>query len=351
MASGNELWRGRGRSLYVDRDGTMYSAKRNRIYRSVDWGYRWGLDCVIPSNPLKSTLARYRLAARLLRQDVSAMVLLSDGARIAVARDGIYRAAAGEVEMTRTHAIERGSRPLNIHAAPDDTVVFGEYGGNPERHEVHIYASSDGGVSFAPAFTFPAGDVRHVHNVMYDCHVDKYWVLVGDYGDEPGIALMDRDFRGLDWAVRGTQSARVVSAIVEEDGLLFGTDTELEQNTIVRLDRHTGRLSVLRDIDGASLFATRFGDLRLIASDVEPSQINPSRVARLYASRDGDGWEVVDSRQKDIWHMYYFQFGTFVLPYSQYRGDRGCYSGQALRGFDGAMRVFDTNHAIYGSAH
>lgn len=344
-----EVWQGRGRSLYVDQDGVVYCAKGRQIYRSNDWGSSWVLDCVIPCSPLKSAVSMHRLGARLLRHDVSAMVLLSDGTRVAVARDGLYRAAAGELEMKRVFAIERGSRPLNIQTAADDTVVFGEYGGNPDRHEVHLYASSDGGVSFAPAYTFPAGDIRHIHNVVYDPHVEKYWVLVGDYGDEPGIALMDRDFQDLEWVVRGTQSARVVSAIIEEDGLLFGTDTELEKNTIVRLDRHTGALSVLRDIDGASLFATRFGDLRLIASDVEPSQVNPSRVARLYASRDGDSWQVVDSRQKDMWSMHYFQFGTFVLPYSEYAGDRGCYSGQALRGFDGSLRVFNTDDAMHGS--
>ena len=344
-----DVWRGRGRSLYVDHVGTIFSARRNQIFRSVDWGKHWSLDCVVPSSPLKSAVALHRLGARLLRHDLSAMALLPDGSRIAVARDGIYRAGARETVMTRSFAIERGSRPLNIHTGPDDTVVFGEYGGNPQRHEVHLYASDDGGVRFEPAYTFAAGDIRHIHNVLYDDNLDKYWVLAGDYGDEPGIALLDRDFRTLEWVARGTQKARVVSAIVEADGLLFGTDTELEKNTIVRLDRRTGRLSTLLEIDGASLFATRFGDLRLIASDVEPSAVNPSRMARLYASFDGDRWDVLDSREKDMWSMHYFQFGTFVLPYSDYRGGRGCYSGQALRGFDGDLRVFETENAMHRS--
>jgi len=69
---------------------------------------------------------------------------------------------------------------LHLCATPDGHVFWGEYFDNPDRKEVHIYGSDDNGATWQAAYTFPAGAVRHVHNIVYDQWADCLWVLTGD---------------------------------------------------------------------------------------------------------------------------------------------------------------------------
>lgn len=328
-----------GRALCIDAEGSIFVADGYTIMRSRNWGRTWTLDCRVPTPRWKSALTQVSLAARLLRHHVAALRVLSDGTRVCVARDGIYRAGPGDDRMRRVFAITRGSRPLGLTVDPDDRVVFGEYGGNLERHEIHVYVSDPGAARFDVLYTFPAGDIRHVHNVIYDPHCDRHWVLVGDYGREPGIALLERDGSSMEWVARDGQQTRAAAAIVEPDGLLYGTDTELEQNWIIRLDRDSGRRERLCPIEGSSLFATRFGDVRLVSTCVEPSGVNGCRDAVLHASLDGARWSDIDRCAKDRWSLRFFQFGLIVLPHSDLSVRRGMYSGQAVRGLDNRARV------------
>lgn len=336
-----EVARCRGRALLIGREGRLYIGRRYAILRSDDRGRSWQLDCAVRAPAWRNTVTVSRLAARLLRHEIAALVMLSDGTRVAIARDGIHRAGAGEIEMTRGFAIRRGSRPLNVAVGENDRVLFGEYGDNPQRHEMHVYVSDVGARHFEVAYTFRAGDVRHIHNVYWDAGLAKYWVLVGDYDAEPGIGLLERDLSRIEWVVRGPQQCRVVAALIEPDALLFGTDSDTEQNHIVRLEKSTGRMTNLCDIPGTSLHATRVGEWRAISTCVEPSAVNTGRVAMLFVSRDGERWEAAASYPKDTWDFRFFQYGTLILPYASDAGDVAMYSGQAVQGLDGKTRILD----------
>lgn len=324
----------RGRAQYVDKEGAIYISRGYRIYRSEDSGRAWQLDCYVPARSRTALLAQLRHSARLLRYYVAAFRVLSNGTRLAIARDGVYRSAPGALKMERVFRIPRGSRPLNLGVDREDRVFFGEYGDNRQRHEILVYVSEDGGRSFEVGYVFKPGDVRHVHNVVYDRYLDKYWVLVGDFGNEPGIGLLERDFSSLEWVARGNQIARAVGAVVERDYLLFGTDTELQQNYIIRMEKTTGKFRQLRSIEGTSLYAAKFGPVRLISTCVEPSRINRSRISTLYASIVDDYWYPVWSYRKDLLPSVLFQFGTLVLPHSDCDVPVGMFSGQGVRGLD-----------------
>lgn len=323
----------------MDGRGVIYISRAYVIYRSEDRGISWQLDCFIPAVAWKGAIARFRYSARLLRFYVAAVRVLSDGTRVVIARDGIYRASPGDVRLERVFAIVRGSRPLNLGVDNQDRVLFGEYGGNPRRHEVFIYGSEDRGRSFHVVYEFKPSEIRHVHNIIYDPFLDKYWVLVGDFDHETGIGLLDKDLSSLEWVARGNQKVRAVSAIVEEDCLLYGTDSELQPNHIVRLDKRTRELVELCSVEGTSLYATRFGLVRVISTCVEPSRVNRSRYSTLYASEDGLHWCALKSYRKDCLPFVLFQLGTLVLPYSDCDGSIGVYSGQAVTGLDNHVCV------------
>lgn len=318
-----------GRALYIGPAGELYIARRYEIYRSDDWGTTWQLNCFVPKSGWKPLIAKSRLGARLLRYYIAAFQVLADGSRVAVARDGLYRAGPEEIRMSRVFRITRGSRPVNL-AVDDSRVLFGEYG-NLDACEVFLYVSEDRGKTFDVGYRFPKGDIRHVHNILVDPHHDGYWVLVGDFGRQPGIASLSKDTQTLEWLNRGSQEYRAAAALVEPDCLIYGTDSDRERNFIVRLDKQSGQSNELLELEGSSLYAATFGPVRAISTCVEPNPTCQSRECSLYASWDGADWKQVLVHRKDPYHSKYFQFGTIVLPYAYHAQPRGMYSGQAIR--------------------
>jgi len=338
---------GSGRALYVSETGRLYISKAYSILYSDDLGLKWHLDAILHKNVLVATLSKLRIFARLLRYYVAALGVLSDGTRIVVARDGVYQAKSNEINMTRTFEIKRGSRPLNITIDDHDRILFGEYGDLPVDHEKFIYASADGGESFHAIYSFAPDDIRHIHNIIWDRFDGGYWVMVGDFDKQPGIGKLSVDFKKLEWLGRGSQEVRAVGVIVEQDCLYYGTDSEICQNYIVRMDKKTGEIKKLVAVEGSSLYATRFGDVRLISTCVEPSHVNRSRQSVIYASVDGDNWQPIQFFNKDFLNAKLFQFGTVVLPTSDYYEPVGIFSGQALTECDNQIMMFTFEKAPF----
>lgn len=333
--------RAAGRALFIGGSGELYVSRGYSIHRSDDGGQMWFLDCRVPSHGWKPLASSFALSARLLRCNIQALQVLPDGSRVAVARDGIYRAEAGELEMRRTWELTRGSRPI-ILSADGNRVLFGEYGGaEMDLVQVRVYCSEDGGRHFEPAYEFPKGDIHHIHNIVVDRYANHYWVLAGDHGRTPGIGALSKDCRHLDWVERGNQMVRAVSVLVRPACLIYGSDSELEPNYIVRLDKTTGRCERVMPLDGSSLYAADFGELGVISTCVEPSRVNKGRHSSLYGSVDDANWKRLLSLRKDCWNAILFQFGLIVLPYVQSRQPAcGMFSGQALAKHHDRVSIF-----------
>jgi len=237
--------------------------------------------------------------------------------------------------------VTRGSRPVNL-SADGQRVLFGEYGGaEMDRVQVRLYCSDDGGRHFEPTYEFPKGDVHHIHNIVVDLYANHYWVLAGDHGRTAGIGVLSKDCRHLDWVARGNQMVRAVRVLVRSDCLIYGSDSEVESNYVVRLEKKSGRYERVIPVDGSSLYAADFGGLAIISTSVEPSKINKGKHASLYSSLDGANWTRQLSLHKDGWGTWLFQIGLIVLPYVQSRQPAcGMFSGQALAQHHDRVSVF-----------
>jgi hypothetical protein len=340
-----------GRALYVAADDRLYISRGYQILCSKDLGQTWEMDCFVPATGWKPYCSGLRLTARLLRWYIAALQICPDGSRLAIARDGIYRAAAGEQRMSRTFGISRGSRPLNL-TVDGNRVLFGEYGSGLEDSEVLIYISEDCGQTFHEGFRFPRADIRHVHNILVDPASAEYWVLAGDFGHQPGIGVLDRDLKHLEWSGRGTQRYRAVSAFVDGDSLTYGTDSDRDYNFIVRLDKRSGRIDELLPVEGSSLYSAQFGQTRLISTAVEPNPYCRSDECSLYSSQDGQNWKRLIVHQKDRLNPRYFQFGTLVLPYTEHISTEGfMYSGQAVKQIDNQVSIVGMRQPSTQSAY
>jgi hypothetical protein len=229
-------------------------------------------------------------------------------------------------EFRVTHRVERGTRPLHITAVPSGRIYWGEYFDNRERAEVHIYASTDRGRTWQIAYTFPAGSIRHVHNIVYDRWGDCLWILTGDEGAECKVLRADCDLRSVDAALAGNQQARAVAAIPTQHGLYLSTDTPSEKNHVYCLDQ-AGNVEQVGDLTSSSIFGCKVGcgvdETMFFSTMVEPSAVNTSREVQIVGLRTtglragsggGANLQVLARWKKDNFSMRYFQYGNAVLP-------------------------------------
>jgi len=261
----------------------------------------------------RTITSQTNLSYRLVRDGFHALVVLADGTMIGAVAGAIVTSRPGETEFKVTHRVLRCTRPLHITPTPSGRIYWGEYFDNRERTEVHIYASEDRGLSWHVAHTFPAGSIRHVHNIVYDRWTDCLWILTGDEGAECKILRASLDLRTVDSVISGNQQARAVAAIPTQEGLYLSTDTPYEQNHVYRLDR-SGQLECAGDLNSSSIYGCRVGDAFFFSTMVEPSAVNTGREVQIVGAKKGNDWHTLLRWKKDRFSMRYFQYGNAILP-------------------------------------
>jgi len=310
--SGDQLHASRGYQLF-----------RARIHKPSDTLF-WEPVAAFRPRLRRRLSAAFLLTSRLFRDGFHALAVLPSGGLVAAVPGAIITMRPNESEFRITHPIVRGTRPLHITSVPGGAVYWGEYFDNANRDEAHIYGSTDGGLTWAVAHTFPRRAIRHVHNIIHDPWGSCLWILTGDYGDECRILRASFDFSRVETVLQGNQQARAVALVPTAGCLYFSTDTPLETNFIYRLDRQ-GTLSRLAEISGSSIHGCRAAGRVFFSTMVEPSAINRDPHVRIFGNC-GDGsdekhedWKSLLTWQKDFWPMKFFQYGNAFLP----GGDNG----------------------------
>ncbi len=265
----------------------------------------------------RNLTSRVALTGRLMRDGFHALVILDDKTMVGAVPGALVTRTPDSDEFQITHQMRRGTRPLHITATRAGDIYFGEYFDNRERAEVHIYVSRDRGLTWQIAYTFPAGSIRHVHNIVYDRWGDCLWILTGDEGGECKVLRASCDLRSVEVVISGNQQARAVAAVPTEKALYLSTDTPLEKNHVYRLDR-AGKVEQVGDLASSSIYGCRVGDAIFFSTMIEPSAVNTGREVHLVGSRVDSGnetnWQVLARWKKDILPMRYFQYGNAFLP-------------------------------------
>lgn len=281
-------------------------------------------------------LSVVRLIQRFSRSEVTSCHCTNRNALLSVAKKGIFRITNWNI-ITKTFTVERGSKPLNICVTESGLIFFGEYFQNLGKDSVHIYKSSDDGRNWSIAYTFAAGNINHVHGVFYDKYTGRVWVTTGDRDNECIIGYTEDEFTTFTEVFRGGQEYRTCQLFFYKDFIVFGTDTQYEQNVIKKFDRQTLEIVNLQEVQGSVIKGGQVGDVSFISTTVEPSKVNTDKYAHLWVTKDGIHWEERYKAKKDWLPATLFQFGTFEFP--QYYGieklERLYFSGRALKGLDG----------------
>jgi len=327
------------RALRHELDGTLYLGRRFEIYRSRDDGQNWSFVCRIPTSSPHRLIQSSRLACRLLRQEIRAMVATSTGAIIAANRAGVFHAPAGEEVMAPSQVVGDPapySPPMTITCDAQDRIIWGEYNARYQHGKpIRVYASRDAGRRFEVVHTFAADEIRHVHGIIADSSHQCFWVLTGDLDHESGIGRLSWDLSTFDWLVRGSQSVRAVDAFDLGDALLFAMDSGLERNHVVRVDKTSGSIERGQPIDSCCINACKCADNLFISTSVTRVPEHRMHPAALWRSRDGESWTKVLTAEKDRWHPARFQYGSIILPRGESKRQTLLLSGQSLHGLDG----------------
>ena len=304
---------------------------------------------LLPSPRISRPPIRSRLLGRLLRHEVRGFWAFPNGHLVASTRYGIFFQQPDSPWLPSAIRSPLGGEvalPLRLNGRPNGEVVFGEYFGNSERREVRVFASRDFGKSFSSVFTFPAGEVRHVHNIIPQRTAPGYWLLTGDFEKEPGIGSLDLESGACAWLIRGSQQSRAVTVFEDPDGLVYGTDSELEPNAVGKVAFTTGEFTKWTTIPGSCLYGHELANYRVVGTTVEPSKVNTSRVAELWICSGDSTWKPFLRGEKDSLPGRYFQYGSWVLPGGQSPSNRLFYSGKALKEADGQMYYQDLTSSV-----
>lgn len=351
----------------------MPSAKLRPLLAGSDWmlssyGRRLFLSGADWSNPrplatlpfrlkiLTWTNSEPRLVRRALRAEPSAAVNLDESRVLVALGSQFWTVDLNTGAKCLDFVVPLGRKALHIERVHSPTGLgpghyFGEYFGNPQKEEASIWFRSDGDATWRKVFTFAAGEVNHIHSVLHDPYRDCMWILTGDLGDAAAIWQADTSWRRVTCLGSGQQMLRAAWLHIRPDCLYYATDTQLEQNFLMRVtfDGDVAAFTALSPLPGSSIYGVASGDSFFFSTAVEPGGHGKSKIGTLFSRRRGPGIRddcayvfelsatgnptLVLGAPKDVWPLVLFQFGTFRLVA---RDPSGVYaSGVAVKGLDG----------------
>ena len=288
-------------------------------------------------------LSRLELTRRLIRAEITSLYSLNNGDSLAVAKRGLFLQKRGSNCFEKIFTMPRGSKPLNLCFTPSGNIYFGEYFQNMDKKAVNIYCSKDNARTWHVAYTFEEGNINHIHGLFLDPYTSRIWVATGDRDNECIIGYTEDEFKTFTEVFRGGQEYRTCQLFFYKDFIVFGTDTQYEQNVIKKFERKTLEITALQKVQGSVIKGGQVGDVAFISTTVEPSKVNTDKYAHLWVTKDGIHWEERYKAKKDWLPATLFQFGTFEFP--QYYGieklDRLYFSGRALKGLGGKTTYID----------
>jgi len=298
-----------GSILYVGKC-ILIASYNNAAYASHDNGETWKAVFELPLPLSQRIKGLFSLSSRLFRAKVHHVACIDKNIIVLIGYGSIF---SFDLENKKILSITQvhGKRPLVLCSA-ESYLYYGEYRGNQERQPVHIWRSSDGGLSWDAVFQFKK--IRHIHGVFNDPYEDKVWVTTGDNDEEAAIWMTDDRFRTLQKVVGGTQQLRAVQLLFTESYVYFGSDTPLEKNYICRIDKKTGQVEKLQVVESSVFWGCKAENHLFFSTAVEPSKVNKCRDACVWGSKDGETWKCVAYFRKDIWPMKLFQYGQIFFP-------------------------------------
>lgn len=217
------------------------------------------------------------------------------------------------------------SMPLHITPGRDKyQVIWGDYGGNPEHHQVNIYGLADNG-EIRIIYSFPRNTIRHVHNIVQD-NENGYFIFTGDNEECAGIYYANLEFTQVIPICIGSQDARAVVGFPVKEGLLYATDSVEQKNHIYLLNKDENwKPYLISSLSGSCIYGTAAGDGWYFSTTVESGEstgkirdylsikrgkgILTDHVELIYVDKKYTVNKII-SLKKDLFPYKLFQYGS-----------------------------------------
>ena len=350
-------------------DGEVgYFVRRNRLImmRLADLQFIHSIRLPIPKS--SCYLAYIKLLERALRLGVQCgvkwrdtLVLAAEGRIISI------RSKGTKLTEPKLEAIlDRGRSPLNFCVVNniegfEEGVYYGEYFSNPSLGPVAIkYRDCNG--QWTQVFEFAEGEINHIHNLIPDPIRGCVWILTGDFEGGAAIWMARNNFSIVDMIVRGSQEVRACVAFPLLEGLLYATDSQIQDNSIRILEEVDNGWTdkKLYSINGPVIFGTKVGEQYVFSTATEPNQSVSSLLPSLLDRQPGQGiylnesqviigsvkhgFSPVLSRAKDALPYRLFQFGNILFPSGASSDNRLYMYSIANRGVGMSTEVFQLKY-------
>lgn len=296
----------KGKILFVDQD-VVYRSNSNVLFKSTNNGTSWkqilrySIQGFVKKVGYQSHLTR-----RLLRLGGHHFFPYQNLAGI------IYDKSTGIIKdgvMSQSQPLI-GSRPLSLEHI-NQGFVFGEYRSNPERSEINVWKF---GVNKELHSIFKFKGIRHIHGIYKDPYTEQLWITTGDEDNEAAIYCSNDHLKTVEKILFGSQQARTIKLLFTETHIYFGSDAPHEVNYLYRLHRESKEAEQLQQVSSSVFHGCKVGDWLFFSTAVEPSRVNTTKYAEVWASPNGTEWKCIYKFKKDILSMRYFQYGQVFFP-------------------------------------
>lgn len=307
----------------------------------------------------KRRLSKHRLANRLFRLEPRIATFVNDDVCILSFLQKLFFVSIASKKIIDCIAVrQKFSNVLNFCSLKTygfEEVYWGDYGMNTAMESINIYKYvPEEGITVC--YTFEAGSIKHIHNILYDKYRNRFIIFTGDFGDKVGIYIASRDFSQVTPFLVGDEQYRAVVGKVTESGLVWATDAVMHDNYVFYVSFDDKKICKLSALNGSVIYGVEAGGGLIFSTTVEsyPSKksklltlldnrlapgIKSKEVDVLFVSKDLSVRKIAQFR-KDWLPIRLFQYGQVCFPFYENKEKTAILCNpMAVRKFDG--RIFN----------
>lgn len=336
----------KGRILYLLKDNTGLLFYRMSFFLvDLETGKKTFV-CSMPVGKKTSLQSQSRILSRLKRLEPKCAGRLSETEFVVSLLRSIWLVDIQQRTCIKLCDNPEGFSEVINFCSTKNGVYWGDYGRNSELRQVTVYnLGADKQVK--PIYTFEAGKVRHIHNIVEDG--EGFLLFVGDNEEKAGVYRVNNDWTEVKPWKTGQQKYRAVVGWPYHGGVLYATDS-VETENHIRYISHEGEEKEMAALNGSCIYGCETKDYYLFSTTVEPHEgggklsllfeklgggIKNRDVTIVAVSKKDLNVRQVASYKKDRWPMKLFQYGRCIFAGGQQGSNTVWCSPVACKKYDG----------------
>ena len=339
----------KGRLLYLLNEKTGLLFYRMSFFTVVLTTGEKKFVCKMPIGKKTVLLSRLRILSRLKRLEPKCAGRLSETEFVVSLLRSIWLVDVEKKTCQKLYDNPDGFSEVINFCSASDGIYWGDYGRNNQFAKVNVYSLrlTAYGLQLNKVYTFEAGTVRHIHNIVEDG--EGFLLFVGDNEEKAGIYRVNKDWTEVKPWKTGQQKYRAVVGWPYQGGVIYATDS-VETENHIRYISAEGEEKELVALNGSCIYGCETKDYYLFSTTVEPHEgdgkisllfeklgggIKSRDVTIMAVSKNDLTVRQVASYKKDGWPMKLFQYGRCIFAGGQQSTNSVWCSPVACKKFDG----------------